>query len=57
MTTTIRAVALRRFGHLGRIYDKGKIFSLPENQFEDWLAAGLVQQAPPPPRRAKKPGK
>lgn len=50
----VAAAASRRFRLAGKLYLKGKRLSLPDNQFRDLKAAGLVEHAPAPrPRKSK----
>jgi hypothetical protein len=50
---TIEAIAVRGFALDGVSHAKGAALSLPENQFADLKAVGLVEKAP----KAKAPAK
>ena len=50
------AIALRAINCGGKRYRKGAKISLPDNQFADWAAVGLVREAEPKPEpKAAKP--
>lgn len=40
------AIAKRRFTHDGVTYQVGQLITLPETQYRDWLAAGMIKAQP-----------
>ena len=53
----MKAVASRPINHAGKHYEKGAVFTLPDDQFLEWQAAGMVEVAPEPETKATPKGK